>query len=173
MNPWRIAAWSIATLLLLLPLVAMQFTREVNWTASDFVFAGVLIGGLGSAAELTVRRTQVPAYRAGVVVAAVASFATIWADAAVGLIGDGPNIFNLLFPGLVPLALAGAAIARFRAAGLALTMTLVAIANLVIAVVGLPSDARGGLFSMGFAIPWLMAALLFRRAAHRPSTCPG
>ena len=34
---WRIAAWGLAGLILLLPLVAMQFTDEVEWTASDFV----------------------------------------------------------------------------------------------------------------------------------------
>ncbi len=33
----RIAAWSAAALVLLLPLVAMQFTEEVNWTVADFV----------------------------------------------------------------------------------------------------------------------------------------
>ena len=40
--PWRIIGWSIPATLLLLPLVAMRFTDEVNWTFSDFVFAAVL-----------------------------------------------------------------------------------------------------------------------------------
>lgn len=30
-NPWRIVGWGTAAALLLLPLVAMQFTSEVNW----------------------------------------------------------------------------------------------------------------------------------------------
>jgi len=34
-------------LLLLIPLVAMQFTQEVVWTLSDFVFAGILLFGAG------------------------------------------------------------------------------------------------------------------------------
>ena len=39
---WRLAAWSVAALLLLLPLVAMQFTDEVNWSLADFVVFGAL-----------------------------------------------------------------------------------------------------------------------------------
>lgn len=41
---FRIVAWAIGGLMLLTPLVAMQFTSEVNWTGSDFIFAAVLIG---------------------------------------------------------------------------------------------------------------------------------
>ncbi len=48
-NPWRAAVWCAAAFLLLLPLVAMQFTREVNWTLSDFVV-------IGEATELNLNR---------------------------------------------------------------------------------------------------------------------
>ena len=43
---------SAAGLLLLLPLVAMQFTNEVNWTFSDFLVAGILLFGTGGLIEL-------------------------------------------------------------------------------------------------------------------------
>lgn len=33
--------------ILMLPLVAMQFTTEVNWTVLDFVVAGCLLTGFG------------------------------------------------------------------------------------------------------------------------------
>jgi len=46
-HPLRIIGWSLVGLILLAPLVAMQFTREVAWTASDFLFAGVLLIGGG------------------------------------------------------------------------------------------------------------------------------
>lgn len=87
-GPWRIAGWGIAVLILLTPFVAMQFTREVNWTASDFIFAAVLIGGVGLLFELTVKMSDNPFYRAGIGLALAASFLTIWASGAVGLIGD-------------------------------------------------------------------------------------
>ena len=54
-NGWRIAGWSAALALLLLPAIAMRFTDEVNWTALDFVFAGVLIFSLGMGLEIAVR----------------------------------------------------------------------------------------------------------------------
>jgi hypothetical protein len=38
------------------PLVAMLFTDEVDWTPADFVAAGALLVGIGVALELAVRR---------------------------------------------------------------------------------------------------------------------
>ena len=37
----------IVVILLLIPLIAMQFTSEVNWKLFDFIFAGVLLFGTG------------------------------------------------------------------------------------------------------------------------------
>ena len=54
---WRITAWTGAALTLLLPLVAMQFTNEVNWSDTDFIVAGALIGGTGLTVELAARAT--------------------------------------------------------------------------------------------------------------------
>src|SRR5687768_18453786 len=62
----RIGTWTIAALVLLLPLVAMQFTDEVKWDATDFAFAGALIVGTGVIFELAVRRTNNNAYRGAV-----------------------------------------------------------------------------------------------------------
>lgn len=39
-----------------LPLVAMQLTDEVVWTAQDFVAAGILLTMIGVAAEVALRR---------------------------------------------------------------------------------------------------------------------
>ena len=40
----RWLVWGGAAALLLLPLVAMQFTEEVQWTWHDFVIMGVMLG---------------------------------------------------------------------------------------------------------------------------------
>ena len=45
-------------LLLLIPLVAMQFTSEVNWTLSDFVVGGMLLFGTGIICELVIRKLK-------------------------------------------------------------------------------------------------------------------
>lgn len=165
-SPWRIAGWGTAVLILLLPLVAMRFGDEVNWTESDFIFAGIMIGGTGALFELTVRMSRNHAYRAGVGFALAASFLTVWATGAVGMIGDEDNPYNLLFLAVIGLALLGGIVARFRAQGMALTMVTAAMAQGVISVVGMSMDLRGGIFSAGFAGIWLISAALFWKAAR-------
>jgi hypothetical protein len=164
--PWRIIGWSIPALLLLLPLVAMRFTPEVNWTASDFVVAAVLFGSVGLAFELIVRKSSSLAYRFGAALAVVASFLTIWVNGAVGMIGSEGNPYNLLFGGVLAIALIGAVLARFQPAGMALAMLAAAVAQAALAAFGLAADPRGAVFSMAFAMPWLLAAALFWNAAR-------
>jgi hypothetical protein len=162
---WRIAGWSIPVLLLLLPLVAMQYTAEVKWTASDFLFAAMLFGSVGLAFELIVRRSRSLFYRAGAALAVVSAFLTIWVNGAVGMIGSENNPYNLLFGGVLLLALIGAIAARFRAPGMAAAMAAAAVAQAALATFGLSTDVRGAMFSMAFAVPWLLAAALFWNAA--------
>ncbi len=166
---WRAVGWGIAALILLLPLVAMQFTDEVSWTVSDFVFAGLLIGGVGLVFELTVRTTRNHAYRAGVGFALTAAFFIIWANGAIGMIGSERNPLNLLFGGVIAVALVGAVAARFRATGMGWSMVAAALAQIAVGVVGLPTDSLGGVFSAAFAGLWLLSALLFRVAAQDQS----
>lgn len=165
-SPWRIAGWGLAATLLLLPAVAMQFTAEVDWTASDFVFAGVLIGGSGLLLELIARRSPDNAYRAAAGFALLAAFLTIWANAAVGMIGDEDNAYNLLFLGVLVVALLGAVLARFKSRGMALAMAASGIVYAGIALGGLATDPRGAVFSLGFATLWLLSAALFHNSGR-------
>ena len=165
-NPWRIAGWSTAVLILLLPLVAMRFGDEGNWTESDFIFAGIMIGGTGALFELTVRMSRNHAYRAAIGFALAASFLTIWGNAAVGMIGDEDNPYNLLFIAVIGLVILGGIVAHFRAQGMALTMAVAAAAQIIVSVVGMPTDLRGGIFSAGFGGIWLISAVLFWQAAR-------
>lgn len=71
--------------LLMIPLVAMRFTDEVNWTASDFVVAGVLLFGTGLTYELLARKMRRNVYRVAVGVALAAALFLVWANLAVGL----------------------------------------------------------------------------------------
>ena len=162
--PWRVIGWSIPALLLLLPVVAMQLTNEVNWTASDFIFAAVLFGSVGLAFEFIMRKSSSLAYRFGAALAVIAAFLTIWVNAAVGMIGDGE--FNLLFGGVLLVALLGAIVARFEPAGMARAMIAAAIVQGVLSAIGLTMDERGGILSMAFIGPWLLAAFLFRNAVQ-------
>jgi hypothetical protein len=161
---WRIFFWGAAAALVALPAVAMRFTTDVQWTASDFVFAAVMIGGVGLLLELAMRRSASLAFRAGAAAAIAAGFFTIWANAAVGMIGSEDNPYNLLFLAVVAFALAGAIAARFRPSGMALVMALAAAAQLGAALFGMQSDLKGGIFSAVFAGPWLLSAALFAAA---------
>jgi hypothetical protein len=168
-NPWRAAAWSFAALILLLPLVAMRFTAEVNWTVGDFIFASLLIGSVGLTLELAVRVSPSRTYRGGVGFAVAAAFLLVWANGAVGMIGNEDNPYNLLFLGVIPLALLGAVVARFRAAGMAWAMALAGLAQAGIAIGGMPADLRGGVLSALLAGLWVLSAALFRNAAGEPA----
>ena len=162
----RVAFWGAAALLLAAPLVAMQYTREVNWTASDFVFAAVLFGIVGLVFEATMRTTRSWTARFAAGFAVAAGFLIVWANAAVGMIGNEDNPYNLFFLGAIAVALLGSVLARFRAAGMALAMLAAAIVHAGVALVGMQQDPRGGVFSLVFAGFWLFSAGLFHLAAR-------
>jgi hypothetical protein len=71
--------------ILLLPLLAMQFTGEVNWTALDFVVASVLLLGVGFALELAVGKLANMKQRLLWIAAIVLAFVYLWAELAVGI----------------------------------------------------------------------------------------
>jgi hypothetical protein len=170
----RMAIWGAAAFLLLLPLIAMRFTREVNWDETDFIVMGAMLFAACGAFELAARMSGDTAYRAAVGVAVVAAFLLIWINLAVGIIGSEDNPANLMYAGVLAVAVAGGILARFRPAGMARAMIAAALAQALIGVGALvgglgaaePPGALGILVLNGFfAAAWLVAAWLFRRAA--------
>jgi hypothetical protein len=73
-------------MLLLLPLIAMQFTDEVNWTLFDFVAAGVLLLGTGFLCELAITKIKNFKYRIAACAVIMALLLLIWAELAVGIL---------------------------------------------------------------------------------------
>ncbi|WP_343034183.1 hypothetical protein [Fulvivirga lutimaris] len=71
--------------LLLIPLVAMQLTSEVNWTILDFAVMGILLLCTGLACEFTLRKFQKFEQRLGICLAILLAFLIIWAELAVGI----------------------------------------------------------------------------------------
>lgn len=159
--PWRVLGWGGAGLLLLLPWVA-----DAPWTASDFVVAGAMLGSVGLAFELIVRKSNSLAYRLGAALAVIGALLTVWINGAVGMIGTEGNPYNLLFATVPLVALVGAIVARFKPSGMVLAMASAATVQVVLSLFGLWTDLRGGVFSMVVAAPWLLAAALFRSAAR-------
>jgi hypothetical protein len=168
----------VTGLLLLIPLVAMQYTQEVNWTFSDFVFAGILLFGTGTTYVLIARKWNSTAYRLGVGVGVVAGLMLVWANAAVGLIGSEDNPANLLYGGVLLVALIGAVVARFRPLGMSNAMFAAALTYVAVTIIGLfvwkPAGATAEpavhmvnvvVFNAVFAAIWAVSGLLFRRAS--------
>ena len=176
-NIWRILGWGTAAGLILLPLVAMQFTSEVNWTFSDFVFAIVMFGSVGLGLELAVRRGN-RAYTIAAALALLVSFLSIWFTGAVGIIGNEAEDSNMLFLGVVAIALAGSVVALFRPSGMAVAMAVAAIAQVAVPVVATGiGDSRPSaiwapeviVLTLVFTAMWLASARLFKSAAQSPT----
>ena len=74
--------------LLMIPLIAMQFTGEVNWTASDFVIMGVLLLGTGLLLQFAANRVRSGRNRLIAIGAISFVFLFIWAELAVGIVGS-------------------------------------------------------------------------------------
>lgn len=75
----------VVAFLLLIPFVAMQFSDEVNWTAIDFVIAGLLLLGAGLMLDLVLRKIKNTKYQIIIIVAILMLLLLIWAELAVGI----------------------------------------------------------------------------------------
>ena len=163
----RMAAWTAAAFLLLLPLVAMQFTEEVVWDVSDFVVFGALLVGAGVAFELAARKTCNSAYKTGVGLALTAAFLLIWVNGAVGIIGNEGNDANSMYYGVLAVGFIGAWLARFEPRGMARAMNATAGAQALVFVIALVAGwGFTGPITLFFLALWLGAARLFQKAAQ-------
>ncbi|MBU4404821.1 MAG: hypothetical protein KKG79_04320 [Acidobacteria bacterium] len=159
--------------ILLLPLLAMQFTDEVAWDLADFAVAGTLLFGTGLTYELIARKAGNIAYRAAIGVAVTAALLLVWMNLAVGIIGNEENPANLMYFGVLAVGIIGALIARFRPQGMARALFAMALAQTLVAVIaliaGLGYPWSGPLelsvLNGFFVALFVGSAWLFRRAA--------
>jgi hypothetical protein len=165
---WRIAAWTGAGLILLLPLIAMQFSKEVQWTAFDFLAAGVMLAALVGAFELAVRLSDDWLYRGGVALAAVGGFLMLWVQGAVGLVGSENSPFGLLVLAPLAVGVVGALWSRFRARGLSRTLWVMAAMQAIVVAVAYAVTRDGDAFLLCVWVGiWALSAGLVGRAARR------
>lgn len=174
-NPSRIAnalrglAWGAAACVLLAPAVAMRLEVEgVDWTAGDFVFAALLLATACGLLELALRMSGSWLYRIAGAAAIGGGLTLVWANLAVGLVGDGANAWNLAFMGVLGVGVVGALASRFRARGLSTTFAAMAIAHGAVVAWALVSgpDPMGASLSALWLVPWLAAATLFAMAGR-------
>lgn len=82
-------AWvALATgIILLIPLIAMQFTTEVDWSAADFAVMGLLVFCTGSVFVLLSRKfARKYRFAIGAIVAVVLGY--VWIELAVGVFAN-------------------------------------------------------------------------------------
>ena len=81
--------------------------------------------------------TQTTAYRAAAAVVAGTALFLVWAMVAVGIIGIEGDRADLMYFGVLAIAVSGAIVARFRPAGMARAMIVTAAATVVVGVIAL------------------------------------
>ncbi len=159
---------------LMVPLLAMLFTDEVNWSPFDFIVMAILLFGSGLAYVLISRLSDRVAYKAAVGVAVAAGLLLIWVNLAVGIIGSEDNLPNALYLGVL---LVGAAIVRLQPRGMALALFAAALAQMLVPVMALifwrpsldepPFILRVFMLNAFFAALFVVSALQFRRASEK------
>jgi hypothetical protein len=169
------APWIVAVLLLLMPMVAMLFTDEMNWDETDFLVFGAMLLGACGAYELATRMTGNTAYRAAVGVAVVAAFILVWMNLAVGIIGSEDNPANLMYAGVLTVTILGGFIVRFQPHGMARVLAATALSQACVGAIALVAGlgATGAnwprviiVLTGFFSALWLLSAWLFRKAAR-------
>jgi Kef-type K+ transport system membrane component KefB len=83
-----LAIISLIVLLLSVPLIAMEFTTEVNWSLADFLVAALLLTSAGLAVEFALRTLKTK--RARWIACGVILFVLclVWVEMAVGVFGS-------------------------------------------------------------------------------------
>ena len=87
-NKTTVALYSIAGIILSIPLFAMFFTDEVNWTFLDFVAAGFLLFTTATVIDRIVRWKSSARTRFVLIGFTLLILFLIWVELAVGIFGS-------------------------------------------------------------------------------------
>jgi len=160
----------VVGLILLVPLIAMQFSDEVAWTPFDLTVAGGLLFGTGLAYELISRKTSTIEYQVAVGITLAAALLLIWINLAVGIIGSEENPANMMYVGVLAVLVIGTLIALLRPRGMARALFATALTHATVTVIALiitPWDLEALktlVLNVSFVALWVASAWLFRRA---------
>ena len=73
--------------ILLTPLIAMQFSDQVNWGVFDFIVGGILLFGSSFLIDLVIRKTREKKFRIFLFISIILALVLVWAELAVGIFG--------------------------------------------------------------------------------------
>ena len=74
-------------LLLIIPLIAMQLTDEVEWSLFDFIIMGTLLLITGLMGEIIFKKVEKYKHRVILYIVVIIIFFLIWAELSVGIFG--------------------------------------------------------------------------------------
>ncbi len=179
-KPWRVAAWSTAAALMLVPIVVQLTHGHFGWSFGDFVGVAMILLFGSAIFDLTARRAPNLLYLSGVSAALAATLGSFLVNGAVGLVGSEDEAHNLFFFIVLMVAVFGSILARGRPEPMAKVMLAAAGTHIAVSTVLLidangVSDGDPGMEVVGlglFAILWLASAWLFRNATDRKSGLP-
>ena len=80
--------YGLADLLLVIPFIGMQFTKEINWSGFDFLIAGILLFGTAFCVDMVLKMEKKNAKRMFYIVIILLALFLIWAELAVGIFGS-------------------------------------------------------------------------------------
>ncbi|NMB80313.1 MAG: hypothetical protein GYA14_00665 [Ignavibacteria bacterium] len=164
----------ITLLILSIPFFAMQFGNEVNWSLMDFIVAGILLSGSGLIFLFLTYNAGNKTYKIATAIAVGTALLMIWANLAVGIIGNEDNPANIMYLWVLGVGTVGAVISWFKPKGMSYALLATAIAQVIVVVIAY-IEGNGETFSElrelitvnGFFIAlWVISSQLFRKAAQ-------
>ena len=174
----RFIVWAVIVVLILMITLtaAMQFTDEVQW--GEVVAYGVILLAAGGFYELWQwLKTRNGAYRIGFGVGLAGVLLLGLVSGAVGIIGSENQPVNLLYWAAPAVLLIGSLISRFKPRGIAYTLFVATIVQLLVPVTALvisPEVSWGNAGAIGvfvfnsiFAVLFAGSGFLFLRAVHK------
>jgi cytochrome c biogenesis protein CcdA len=176
-NMNKINRLAVGTAYVLLIPILLTLLAIWRWKPGSIILAGViLLGGIGLAYTIFTKKVMNNrAYLSGVGLVVLTVFGLVWMNAAVGgILGDDPA--NMMYFGVLLVGLVGSARAQLEPRGMSQTLFAMAFAIILVpaiaAFIGTPAVANRVLPAVAlhaiFAIAFIGAALLFRKAAHNP-----
>lgn len=168
----------VVVLLLLIPFIAMQFTKEVMWDGVDFIITGSLLLGSAFMYELVTKKSSTTAHKVAVGMAVAAALFLVWINLAVGVIGNENNSLNLLYVGVLAVGFVGTLMAGLKPQGMARALFATAVAQALVPIIALifwsdrvTLEPQGivGVFILNafFVLMFTGSGVLFRRAGRR------
>ncbi len=79
--------FGMVAFILAIPLMAMQFTHQVDWKLFDFLIMGILLSITALVIELATRKVRSTNWRLIITLAVILVLFLIWAELAVGVFG--------------------------------------------------------------------------------------